>query len=94
MNQQMEAAMAAATKGTLSANKAADLHGVHGSTLKDRLSGRVVHGVRSGPRPYLTAEEEAKLSSCLLHASEIGLGKMRRDVLTLVGTYVEKKDRL
>ena len=31
-NQQMEAA---ATKGTLSANKAADLHGVTRSTLKD-----------------------------------------------------------
>ena len=40
-NEQMEAAMAAATKGTLSANKAADLHGVPRSTLKDRLSGRV-----------------------------------------------------
>ena len=74
-NEQMEAAMAAATKGTLSANKAADLHGVPQSTLKDRLSGCVAHGVKPGPRPYLIAEEEAELSSHLLQASDIGLGK-------------------
>ena len=30
----------------LSGNKAADLHGVPRSTLKDRLTGRVVHGTR------------------------------------------------
>ena len=83
----MEAALAAATKRTLSGNKAADLHGVPRSTLHEGLlSGRVVHRVKSGPRPYLTAEEEAELSSHLLQASEIGLGKTRRDVLTLVGT--------
>ena len=86
--------MADAIKGSLSANKAADLHGVPRSTLKDRLSGRVAHGVKSGPRPYLSTEEEAELSSHLLQASEIGLGKTRRDVLTLVGTYVEKKGGL
>ena len=87
----MEAAMAAATKETLSANKAANLHGVPRSTLKDHLSGHVTHGVKSGPRPYLAAEEEAELSSHLLRASDMGLGKTRQDVLTLVGTYVEKK---
>ena len=86
MNEQM-----AATKGTLSANKVANLHGIPRSTLKDRLSGCVAHGVKPGPMPYLTAEEEAELSSHLLQASDMGLGKTRRDVLTLVGTYVEKK---
>ena len=83
--------MATAAKRDISANKAADLHGVPRSTLKDRLSGRVAHGVKPGPRPYLTVEEEAELSSHLLQASDMGLGKTRRDVLTLVGTYVEKK---
>ena len=48
-NEQMEAAMLSAGKGTMSANKAADLHGVPRSTLKDRLSGRVVHGTNPGP---------------------------------------------
>ena len=70
----MEAAKAAATKGTLSVNKAADLHSVPWLTLKDRLSGQVVHGVKSASRPYQTAEEEAELSSHHLQASEIGLG--------------------
>ena len=52
--------MADAIKGSLSANKAADLHGVPRSTLKDRLSGRVAHGVKSGPR--LTYQLKRKLS--------------------------------
>ena len=49
MNEQMEAAMGAATKGTLSMNKASDMHGVPQSMLKDRLSGHVAHGVKPGP---------------------------------------------
>ena len=53
---------AAAIKGNILANKAAILHGVPRSTLKDRLSGRVAHGVKSGPRLYLSTEEEAELS--------------------------------
>ena len=35
----------------MSANKAADLHGVPRLMLKDRLSGRVTHGPNSGPKP-------------------------------------------
>ena len=41
----------------LPANKAARLYGVSPSTLKDQLSGRVVHGVKPGPRPYLITKE-------------------------------------
>lgn len=49
----MLAAMDSVLKKGLSGNKAADLHGVPRSTLKDRLSGRVIHGVKPGPKPYL-----------------------------------------
>ena len=41
---QMLAALDAVLNKHLSGNKAAALHGVPPSTLKDRLSGRVVHG--------------------------------------------------
>ena len=73
-NKQMEAVMLSVGNGEMSANKAADLHGVPCSTLKDRLSGRVEHGKNPGP-PYLIRDEEQELSVHLLRASSIGLGK-------------------
>ena len=60
----MEAAIAAATK-ELFTNKAADMHGVPQSMLKDRLRGRVTYGAKPGPRLYLTAKQKAELSSHL-----------------------------
>ena len=47
----------------LPANKAARLYGVLPSTLKDRISGRVVHGVKPGPTPYLTTHAGRKRAS-------------------------------
>jgi hypothetical protein len=57
-NEQVEAAMLSMGNEEMSANKAADLHGVPRSTLKNRLSGRVEHGKNPGPKPYLTRDEE------------------------------------
>ena len=75
---------------SLSTNRAADIHGVPRSTLKDRLSGRVIHGTK----PYLTVDEEAELSQHLLQTSAMGLGKTRRDVKCLVEVCVRKKGTL
>ena len=50
--------MEAVRKGPISINKAALLHGVPPTTLKDRLSGQVVHGTKPGPVRYLNDEEE------------------------------------
>ena len=61
----------------LSGNQAADLHGVPRSTLKDRLSGRVKHGIKPGPQPYLSVKEESELASHLLQAADMGFGKTR-----------------
>ena len=83
-----EAALHSILQDGLSGNKAADIHGVPRSTLKDRLSGRIKHG---SPKPYLTNEEEAQLSSHLLAASQVGFGKTRRDVKCLVETYISKE---
>ena len=47
----MTGAMKAVADGLFGVNKAADEFGVPRSTLKDRLSGKVVHGARSGPTP-------------------------------------------
>ena len=76
-DQQMRDAMKAVSSGTLSTNQAADTYGVPRSTLKDRLSGHVVHGVKPGPRPYLTEPEERELAQHLKDLAEIGLGKKK-----------------
>lgn len=73
--EQMSAAMQSVATQGLSGNKAADLHGVPRSTLKDRLSGRVVHSTRPGTKPYLSPTEEAELSSHPLDAANMGFGK-------------------
>ena len=77
----MELTMKAVFDEGVSANKAAILHGVPRSTLKDRLSRRVIHGRKPGPQPYLDAEEEKELTYQLIEASDIGYGKTRKDVL-------------
>ena len=91
---QMKAAMKSVIDDNLSANRAADLHGVPRSSLKDRLSGRVKHGTKPGPKPYLTVDEEGELSQHLLQASAMRLGKTRRDVKCLVEVCVRKKGTL
>ena len=35
----------------------------HASTLKDRLSGRVIHGSKPGPLLYLSNKEEGELAN-------------------------------
>ena len=81
--EQMTQAMECASSGTVSRNKAADLHGVPRSTLKDRLSGRVKPGSLPGPKPYLLPSEEGELASYLLSAANIGLGKTRYEVMRM-----------
>ena len=87
----MRDAMEAASSRDISANKAADMYGVPRSTLKDRLSGRVVHGVKPGPRPYLRESEERELVDHLKELAEIGLGKTRGEVLRIAESVAESK---
>ena len=65
-------------------NQAALIHGMPPSTLKDRMSGRVLHGSKPGPVPYLAPEEEDELIGYLLKASQLGYGKTRRQVKEIV----------
>ena len=90
----MCAAMEEAMSGRMSANKAADVHGVPRSTLKDRLSGRVKHGQKPGPRPYREQSEETELSDYVLQAARIGYGKTRKDVLSIAESVAKSKGML
>ena len=72
----MVAAMTA-VKGGVHIKRAAEEHGVPASTLRDRISRRVVHGTKPGPNPYLSSTEESELSSFLQSCSNVGYGKTR-----------------
>ena len=76
-NQSMCLAMEAVKEGRCSISQAARAHGVPYTTLHDRLSGRVSHGINPGPRPYLSKCEEKDLSEFLVEVAKAGYGKSR-----------------
>ena len=91
-NEQMTAAIDAYIHGSSpSINQAARDHAVPPSTLKDRLSGRVLHGSNPGPSPYLSAEEEHELELYLIQCSKLGYGKTRRQVISIVKNVAKEK---
>ena len=93
-HEQMTAAIEAVEYGNSSINRAAMTHGVPKTTLKDRLSGRVEHGSKPGPDPYLNDEEEAELSTFLQRCSSMGYGKTRRDVINKAQAYAAELGKL
>ncbi len=93
-NHSMLQAMAAVKDGSMGINMAAIVHGVPRTTLKDRLSGRVIHGTKMGPKSYLTREEEKELVDFLVNCSKMGYCKTRAEVLRIVEAVMKKKGRL
>ena len=89
--QQMLSATALARSGEVSANRAADVHGVPRSTLKDRLHGRVVHGTNPGPRPYLEAAEEGELVDYIFDAAKAGYSKTRQQIKGIAEKVAKEK---
>ena len=61
------------------------------TTLKDRLSGRVIQGTKPGPIPYLSASEEDKLFQHVLTCAEIGYPKTKCQVIGIVRQAVQKE---
>ena len=90
---QMVAAMNA-VKGGSHIKRAAEEHGVPVTTLRDRISGRVVHGTKPGPRPYLSTKEEAELSLFLKSCSNMGYGRTRTDVMGIARAVAAEKGTL
>jgi len=87
----MTAALDEFKKGKHSINKIAVLYGVPKSTLHDRISGRVEHGTKSGPRPYLDAEEERQLANHLVKVAKLGYGKTRKEVKMIAENVAKDK---
>ena len=72
---QMLAVLHAVLNNHLLGNKAAALHGVPLSTLKDRLSGYVIHVQKPDHKPYLTKHEEKEITDYLVLAAKVGYSK-------------------
>ena len=89
-NQQMEAAMKAVESGS-GINQAARDYGVPKTTLKDRISGKVQHGQKPGPKTYLSGTEECELGTFLKECAGIGYGKTRRDVMRIAQSVAQEK---
>ena len=71
--------------------RAAQQHGVPRQTLRDRVSGRVTHGTKPGPKPYLSSVEEKELGSFLAKA---GYGKSRSQIKGLAEGIANDKGML
>ena len=78
----MKAALEAVAKGQ-SVSQAARDCGVPKTTLLDRTRGRVIHGIKPGPRPYLSSKEEKELGQLLKDCAKVGYGKTQMEVLNI-----------
>ena len=61
-------------------------HGVPKSTLHDRISGKVSHGDKPGPKPLLSAVEEGEFANFLVEVAQAGYGKTRKEVRYIAGS--------
>jgi len=77
----MSGAFNAVTCGELKSSEAVVKFGVPRQTLRDRLTGRVIHGMKPGPKPYLTKQDEEILADHLILAARLGYGKTQRQVM-------------
>ena len=87
----MTAALNKLKKGIYPINKIAVLYDVPKSTLHDRVSGRVRHGTKPGPSPYLDHTEEQELADHLITVAKIGYGKTGKEVKMIAENVAKEK---
>ena len=83
--------MVEAMKAGEGVNQAARAYGFPLTTLKDRISGRVIHGTKSGPKPYLSPNEEVELAQFLKDCAEVGYGRTRKNVMHIAQSVASEK---
>ena len=86
--------MEAVRSGSMGVNQAARVHSIPNTILKDRLAGRVKHGKRSGPEPYLTPQEEEELAAFFKKSYKMGYGNTNKEVFSHVQRTLMKKRSL
>lgn len=88
----MVEAMGAVKSGRLGVNRATEKYIVSRILLKDRLAGRIKHGSKSGPDPYLTSSEEGVSVKFSVNVCNMSHGKIKREVIDIVKWTVKKKE--
>jgi len=83
--------MDAVKSGKYSVKPAAENYKVPRITLLDWISGKVIHGSKPGPSPYLNKEEESDLANFVAEVSEIGYGKTRKQIKGMVEKVASEK---
>ena len=81
----------AVAEGELSVRMAAEQYDIPRSTLHDHVSGKVAMGSRSGPRAYLTMQEEEELITFLKEINSIGYTRTISQVIGIVQAVVNSK---
>jgi len=65
----------------------------HGIPLNNRLSGRVIHGTKPGPKPYLTTAQQKELAEQLIKAASFfDYGKTCQEDMIIVERHIEQKE--
>ena len=77
--------MCEAVKGGRSIYHTVIEQGVPRMTLQNRVSGQVLHGKESGPKPYLTSTEEKEVAHFLLQMAKAGYGRSRKQMMQIAG---------
>ena len=92
-NQAMLDAMKAVQDGS-PITTAARVHGVPKTSLFNRVKGRVIHGVKPGPKQYLSTEEETELAEFAIEAAFVGCGQTRKQIMTIAENVAKDKGTL
>jgi len=90
----MEDAMAAVKNGQMTVFHAAKIYNVLKSILHDWISGKVRHGDKPGPKPYLSSAEEKELADFLVDVVKVGYRRTRKQVRTIAGSCAQDNGRL
>ena len=64
------------------------------TTLYDRISGKVLHGSKPGPKPYFSPTEEREMANFLIDVAKAGYGKTRKEVQQIAGMAAHDKGRI
>ena len=75
----------------MSVSKASELYGILRTILNDHKLGKILPGVRPGPRPLLSSSEERDLVKFLLTSADIGYGRTKKDVFNIVSRLLARK---
>ena len=93
-NEVMQAAVDAVREDHMSVQRASQLYKIPKTTLYDRISGKVLHGSKPGPKPYFSPTEEREMANFLIDVAKAGYGKTRKEVQQIAGMAAHDKGRI